>query len=88
MQSYQLTVLDIDLSFRTDADAQRIEAARAFVEEQYGRLKARGGPVGRERVLAMLVLGIADDLLQARQEQKDSEERLSDLLKQIDENIS
>ena len=66
MHSFQLNVLGMDISFRTDADSARIERAQDFVEKQYERLKNQGGQFGREKLLTLLVLGVADDLLQTQ----------------------
>ena len=56
MHSFQLNVLGMDISFRTDADSARIERAQDFVEKQYERLKNQGGQFGREKLLTLLVL--------------------------------
>ena len=84
MHSFQLNVLGMDISFRTEADPVPIERAQAFVEKQYERLKNQGGQFGREKLLALLVLGVADDLLQTQQQLGDVETRLAHLLKLIE----
>lgn len=85
MHSFQLNVLGMDISFRTDADSARIERAQDFVEKQYERLKNQGGQFGREKLLTLLVLGVADDLLQTQQQQLDGvETRLANLLELIE----
>lgn len=84
MHSFQLNVLGMDISFRTEADPARIEQAQVFVEKQYERLKNQGGQFGREKLLALLVLGVADDLLQTQQQLGDVETRLAHLLKLIE----
>ncbi len=84
MHSFQLNVLGMDISFRTDADPARIDRAQAFVEKQYERLKNQGGQFSREKLLALLVLGVADDLLQTQQQLGDVETRLAHLLKLIE----
>ena len=84
MHSFQLNVLGMDISFRTDADSARIERAQDFVEKQYERLKNQGGQFGREKLLTLLVLGVADDLLQTQQRVGDAEARMAALLKLIE----
>ena len=81
MHSFQLNVLGMDISFRTDADSARIERAQDFVEKQYERLKNQGGQFGREK---LLVLGVADDLLQTQQQLDGVETRLANLLELIE----
>ena len=83
MHSFQLNVLGMDISFRTDADSARIERAQDFVE-QYERLKNQGGQFGREKLLTLLVLGVADDLLQTQQQLDGVETRLANLLELIE----
>ena len=82
MHSFQLNVLGMDISFRTDADSARIERAQDFVEKQYERLKNQGGQFGREKLLTLLVLGVADDLLQTQLD--GVETRLANLLELIE----
>ena len=84
MHSFQLNVLGMDISFRTDADSARIERAQDFVEKQYERLKNQGGQFGREKLLTLLVLGVADDLLQTQQQLDGVETRLANLLELIE----
>ena len=93
MHSFQLNVLGMDISFRTDqqrhhdrrhADSVRIERAQDFVEKQYERLKNQGGQFGREKLLTLLVLGVADDLLQTQQQLDGVETRLANLLELIE----
>ena len=84
MNSFQLNVLGMDIAFRSDADPDRVERAQDFVEKQYEKLKNHGGQFGKERLLTLLVLGIADDLLQTQQRLEGVEKRLDDLLKLIE----
>lgn len=84
MHSFQLNVLGMDISFRTNADSARIERAQDFVEKQYERLKNQGGQFGREKLLTLLVLGVADDLLQTQQQLDGVETRLANLLELIE----
>ena len=76
MHSFQLNVLGMDISFRT--------RAQDFVEKQYERLKNQGGQFGREKLLTLLVLGVADDLLQTQQQLDGVETRLANLLELIE----
>ncbi len=80
MNSFQINVLGMDISFRSNADQEQVDRAQNFVENQYERLKKNGGQFSRERLLTLLVLGIADDLLQTQQRLECVETRLTDLL--------
>lgn len=87
MHSFQLNVLGVDISFRTQADAERIAEAKQFVEEQYELLKNRGGQFSRDKLLTLLVLGATDDLLQSRRQLDMLENRLFQLLQRIEETV-
>ena len=84
MHSFQRNVLGMAISLCTDADSVRIERAQDFVEKQYERLKNQGGQFGREKLLTLLVLGVADDLLQTQQQLDGVETRLANLLELIE----
>ncbi len=85
MYNFQINVLGVEISFKADVDPERIEQAKAFVEEQYERLKGFGGQLSREKLLVLLILGVVDDLLQSQQQLDALEARLATLLKHIEE---
>lgn len=87
MRRFQLNVLGVEVSFRTQADAERIAEAKLFVEEQYALLQKRGGQVSKEKLLTLLVLGATDDLLQSRRQTEMLERRLSSLLQRIEDSL-
>lgn len=87
MPSFQLNVLGVDVSFRTQADADRITEAKLFVEEQYELLKSRRRQSDREKLLTLLLLGATDDLLQSRRQLESLEYRLFRLLQRIDDAV-
>ena len=68
MHSYHLNVFELEVSFKTEADPTRVENACAYVENLYRDLKLHGNHLGRDRLLTILILGIADDLLQLKQQ--------------------
>ena len=85
MNSYQLDVCDLKLAFRTAAGPERVERARSYVDELYEQVKVHGGALGRERLLAMLLVGLADDLLQLREQHSKADGRLDELLQSLKE---
>ncbi len=87
MQDYNFSLLGLDISFRAGVGEERIERAKQLVEDRFETLKARGERSSKELLLTFLVLGLADDLLQANKQMVDVHERTSDLLKKI-ENLS
>ena len=84
MHSYHLNVFELEVSFRTEADPTRVENACVYAEQLYETLKLQGYHLGRDRLLTILILGIADDLLQLKQQAAEQEKRLSNLLQRIE----
>ena len=88
MHSYHLDLCDLQVAFRTEADPERVEKARQYVEERYGKVKAQGGQFGRDRLLVMLLIGMADDLLELQEQKSRMNTRLDELLQNLKENTS
>lgn len=86
MHSYHLDLCDLQVAFRTEASPERVERARKYVEERYGRVKAQGGQFGRDRLLVMLLISMADDLLELRERTSRADSRLDELLQSLKEN--
>ncbi len=85
MEQYNLDLLGLELTFRTGVGKERVDSAKALVEERYEKLRINGGRSSREFLLTFLVLGLADDLLQSNKQVDDFEERLHNLLLKIEE---
>lgn len=86
MHSYHLDLCDLQVAFRTEASPERVERARQYVEERYGRVKAQGGQFGRDRLLVMLLISMADDLLELQEQKSRVDSRLDELLQNLKEN--
>ncbi|WP_295637135.1 cell division protein ZapA [uncultured Mailhella sp.] len=86
MHSYHLDLCDLQVAFRTEAAPDRVEKARQYVEERYGKVKAQGGQFGRDRLLVMLLIGMADDLLELQEQKSRMNSRLDELLQNLKEN--
>ncbi len=85
MQTFELTVLGQDVAFRAGADQERVESAKALVEERYEKLRSHGGHNSKEILLTFLVLGLADDLLQSHKQLADVQNRIDALLTKIED---
>lgn len=86
MQEYILNIFDlVNVSFRTEADSERVKNAHEYAESLYKELRVHGGNLTRDRLLAILLLGITDALLQQRKETSFHEEKLKSLLHKIDD---
>ena len=84
MPKYSLSIVGLDLSFTTDAEPQRVEAARKLVEERYNLLQAGGKTLGKEKLLAFVALGLADDMLLSNRRLDNIHDRVGELLHKID----
>ena len=95
MRSHTLEVLGLEVSFKAEADPQRIERAKALLEERYNRLIRNGGHLSKEKLLTFLALALADDVILLQEEQAETEKKVKRLLtsienaaKQSPENVS
>ena len=84
VQAYNLKIFELEVSFKTEAEPERIEEACSYAEKLYEALKLHGSHLGRDKLLAILILGITDDLLQLKQQKADRETHLKALLELID----
>lgn len=84
MHTHTFEVLGFELSFKTEADPERVEKARVLLNERYAKLIRHGGHVSKEKLLAFLALSLADDILLLRDEKSDSMKRVKELLGNIE----
>lgn len=85
MQSYHLTLCDLQVAFRTEASAHRVEKAKRYVEERYSRVKAQGGQFARDKLMLMLLISMADDLLELQEKTAMIDSRMDELLQHLEE---
>lgn len=83
MAHYSFNVLGQEVSFRAEADPTRIEQARILLEERYTQLQQHGKQLNKEKLLTFLALALADDMLQATEEMKKSEQRVQSILDRL-----
>ena len=83
MPSYNKMILGLEISFKTDAEPDRVELAKALVEERYRVLNPGGKNLSKEKLLTFVALGLADDLLLANQKLDEMEAKLDKLLSRI-----
>ena len=62
-----------------------VERARCYVDEIYAQMKAYGGPLGKDKVLVMMLISLADDFLQLREQHSRADGRLDELLQSLKE---
>lgn len=64
-----------------------MEAARDMIEERALKLKSSGGLYSRDKLLVLVALGVAYDLLQIRHDMDETESRIAGMLKRIEESV-
>lgn len=80
MPRYTLPVLGLEITFKTDADKERIEAAKDVLEERFSELSRGGKDVSKEKLLTCLALSLADDYLEYSRKIETMEEKINALL--------
>lgn len=66
MQEFKLETLGFELTFKADTEPERLEKARELLEERFEKLKQHGKHLGKDKLLAFLALGLAEDLVKAQ----------------------
>ena len=80
MPRYTLNLFGLEISFKTDAENDRIEAAQAYLEEKYKELTTTAGDLSKEKALTFLLLSLADDYLVGQQKLERLEEKIGEIL--------
>ncbi len=81
-----LKVLGVDIRFKSEANLERARQAAQLVEDRYTEQKQRsaGGQYKENAVMAFLALGLADELLQAKNKIEALESGMASLLEKIE----
>lgn len=79
-----VTVLGLDVTFRQEADLERIQSAANLLEERYFQRKnGMYGTQGRDNLLILIALELADELLQLKNAQTETRRRIAALIEKI-----
>ena len=62
-QSVELTLAGIKLHIQTDDNPEQVQAAAALVQKQFDELKASGTIIDTGKIMALIALNLADELL-------------------------
>ncbi|QGY39087.1 cell division protein ZapA [Pseudodesulfovibrio cashew] len=84
MPRYTLNLFGLEISFKTDAENDRIEAAQEYLEKKYGELTVAAGDLSKEKVLTFMLLSLADDYLVNRSRLAQLEERIGEILEKAE----
>ncbi|HBE95255.1 MAG TPA: cell division protein ZapA [Desulfovibrio sp.] len=83
MPRYTLALVGLEVTFKTDADQGRIDAARELIENRFADLVRTGGNISKEKLLTFLALGLADDYLESEAKLRRLEDRISGMLEKV-----
>ena len=79
-----MNLLGQEVSFKTNADDARIREAERLIRDRYNRLNDRGSRLSNEKLLILVALSLADELIQASERLGNTEKRIDQLLQEID----
>jgi len=81
-----LNVLGVDIRFKSGANLERARQAAQLVEDRFEESKQRsaGGQCKENVLLTFLALGLADDLLQAKNKIEQLEKGVASILAKIE----
>lgn len=86
MPSYNVRLLGQEVSFKTNAEEDRIRQAEQLIKNRFQGLDTYGSRVSNEKLLILVALSLADDYIQTRQRLDELEDRMNQLLERIDRN--
>jgi cell division protein ZapA len=86
MPSYSLSILGQEISFKTNVGEKRIREAEQFIKRRFQELNTPENRLNNEKLLILLSLSLADELLQKGQELEQVEDKLNQLLEKINKN--
>lgn len=84
MYSHSVQVLGLPLTFKSEAEPERMARVCALIEERYARLFQHEGSVSKEKLLAFLALSLADDILHLQDERIKTDAKLLEFLGNIE----
>ena len=83
-----LTILGLDIAFKTGVDIDRVKEAASLLEEKFAAQKAKSrGTRSKDIILVFLALGLADELLRMKSRQDETQLRLESLLAKIEKSL-
>jgi len=79
--SVEITLMGRNFSILTDEDPEQVVASAALVQEQIDELRSMGASVASDRLLTLVALNLAGELLKSGKNDKNS---LEDLILKLD----
>ncbi|KUJ95921.1 MAG: hypothetical protein XD41_1094 [Desulfonauticus sp. 38_4375] len=85
MTGYNLKILGMEVSFKSNVPPDRVNKARLFLEERFKVLEERGKKLSKEKLLIYLSLSLADDYLELEKKFNEVENSISKLLDRLEQ---
>ena len=84
MYSHSIQVLGLPLTFKSEAEPERMARVCALIEDRFARLFNSEGSVSKEKLLVFLSLSLADDILNLQDERLRTDTKLQEFLGNIE----
>ena len=84
-ESVEVTLAGLKLNIHTDDDSAKVEAAASLVQAQFDALKNSGTIIDTSKIMALIALNLADDLLS---QQQASPQALNKLISKLDQAVT
>lgn len=84
MYSHSIQVLGLPLTFKSEAEPERMARVCALIEDRFARLFQNEGSVSKEKLLVFLSLSLADDILHLQDERVRTDMKLQEFLGNIE----
>ncbi|MDR1241649.1 MAG: cell division protein ZapA [Deltaproteobacteria bacterium] len=84
MQHFTVNVLGLEISFKADADSDRLEQAIDMLDKRAEILRQHSRQISKEKLLTLLALALADDLLILAEQTEITEAKVQELVRKIE----
>lgn len=79
-QTIQVTIMGRNLSIRTDDDPKHLIAAAKIVQDKVDEFRHQGMVVSSDRMLSLVALNLAGELIQQQEQEQDKQQTLKSSL--------
>jgi cell division protein ZapA len=84
MQHFTVDVLGVKISFKAYADSDRLEQAINMLGKRADILRQHSKQLSKEKLLTLLALALADDLLITTEQLEIAEEKIQEIVRKIE----
>ena len=84
-ESVEVMVGGVKLNINTDDDPSKVRAAASLVQEQFAALKQSGTIIDTSKIMALIALNLADELLS---QDKSNPELMQNMISTLDQAVA